>query len=103
MVLYAGSSADRAIIQQHEFYYDSTVSSKGSSSRGGSGDASRPVKFNALLVAYEMLLKEKTLLSRIQWAAAVFDEAHKLKGISSATRAAVKELNIDWMLLLTGQ
>jgi hypothetical protein len=33
----------------------------------------------------------------------VFDEAHKLKGINSATRSAVEDLNIDWKLLLTGE
>ena len=38
-----------------------------------------------------------------RFAAAVFDEAHKLKGINSATRAAVQELNIEWKLLLTGK
>ncbi len=42
------------------------------------------------------------MLRSVPWAAAVFDEAHRLKGINSSTRAAVEELDIDWMLLLTG-
>ncbi len=36
------------------------------------------------------------------WSAAVFDEAHRLKGLNSATRQAVEEMDIGWKLLLTG-
>lgn len=36
------------------------------------------------------------------WSAAVFDEAHRLKGLHSATRQAVEEMDIGWKLLLTG-
>ena len=42
-------------------------------------------------------------LSCNRFAAAVFDEAHKLKGLNSATRGAVQELDIEWKLLLTGE
>lgn len=34
--------------------------------------------------------------------AAILDEAHRLKSRSSATRAALLELNVHWMLLLSG-
>jgi len=39
----------------------------------------------------------------ISFAAGVFDEAHKLKGASSSTRAAAQALDLDWKLLLTGE
>ncbi len=33
----------------------------------------------------------------------VFDEAHKLKGANSSTRAAAQQLDASWRLLLTGE
>ncbi len=46
--------------------------------------------------------QERSLLRSIRWEAAVFDEAHKLKGINSSTRATVADMDIAWLLLLTG-
>jgi SNF2 family DNA or RNA helicase len=41
-------------------------------------------------------------MCRIRFSAAVFDEAHKLKGAGSSTRAAAMSLDVTWKLLLTG-
>ncbi|KXZ48712.1 hypothetical protein GPECTOR_26g615 [Gonium pectorale] len=105
VVLFAGSAADRAVILEHEFYVSS--GSAASKAGGGSGRArgrngEAVVRFDVLLVSYDTLLKERSLLRSIPWCAAVFDEAHRLKGINSSTRATVLELDIDWLLLLTG-
>ena len=48
-------------------------------------------------------LQDKSTFAKFTWQAAVFDEAHKLKGIESSTRQVVTELDIRWMLLLTGE
>ncbi|KAG2455048.1 hypothetical protein HYH02_000873 [Chlamydomonas schloesseri] len=103
VVLFAGSAADRAVILEHEFYH--TGPSGSGSSRAallGGGRGAKEAKFHVLLTSYETLRQEKSLFKSIPWAAAVFDEAHKLKGINSSTRATVQELDIRWLLLLTG-
>eukprot|EP00798_Chlamydomonas_sp_ICE-L_P018819 gene18819-25364_t len=92
VVVYSGSSADRKMIEDNEFYFDKP--------RGRIQQSD--IKFDALLVSYEMLLKERGLFGRIPFAVGVFDEAHKLKGINSSTRSAVMDLNVEWKLLLTG-
>ncbi|GLC56571.1 hypothetical protein PLESTB_001122300 [Pleodorina starrii] len=101
VVLLAGSAGDRAMIAEHEFYLPAATSgSGGGGGRGGS--RGREIKFHVLLVSYDTLLKERHLLRSLPWSAAVFDEAHRLKGINSATRAAVEDMDIEWLLLLTG-
>lgn len=47
--------------------------------------------------------QERHLLKSVPWAAACFDEAHRLKGLQSSTRQAVKALDVPWLLLLTGR
>lgn len=39
----------------------------------------RPIKFNALLTTYEVVLKDKAVLSKIKWNYMMVDEAHRLK------------------------
>ncbi|EFJ48862.1 hypothetical protein VOLCADRAFT_117484, partial [Volvox carteri f. nagariensis] len=95
VVFLSGTAADRAVILEHEFY-------RSPGSTAGVRNSRKEIKFNVLLVSYNTLLKERSLLGTVSWAAAVFDEAHRLKGINSSTRAAVEDLDIDWLLLLTG-
>jgi hypothetical protein len=43
------------------------------------------------------------VLGKVRWEAAIVDEAHRLKSIKSSTRdVIVHQLDIKWMLLLTG-
>ncbi|KAJ9516015.1 hypothetical protein QJQ45_024466, partial [Haematococcus lacustris] len=114
VVLYAGSRADRQVILEHEFKFDpdtlaAMAARAGASSRRAklpshvtSALAANPYRFNALLISYETLLKEQSMLCKIPFSAAVFDEAHKLKGATSSTRAAAMALRTGWTLLLTG-
>lgn len=102
VVVYAGSADDRAAIQAHEMYHDASGGNGRRGGRGGGSSASRPLKFHVLLTSFETALKDRGVLGRISWEAAIIDEAHRLKSQTAATRAVIEELSIGWKLLLTG-
>ena len=99
VVLYNGSAVDRELIRDHEFRYKSTSSLKGKTVRQAPGQ----FKFNVLLASYEMVRKDKKVFQDIPWETVIIDEAHRLKNTTSDTRAAVAGMDIQWLLLLTGQ
>ena len=53
------------VCQQFEFYNDKSTG--------------RMIKFDALLTTYEVVLKDKAVLSKIKWNYLMVDEAHLLK------------------------
>lgn len=88
-VVYAGSAVDRSVIQKHDLWLVDESNKK-------------VVKPHVVLTPYEILLKDKSLFQSIVWETVIIDEAHRMKSIHGATRAAVAEMTMEWLLLLTG-
>ena len=53
------------VCEQYEFYTNKK--------------AGRIIKFNTLLTTYEVVLKDRSVLSKIKWNYLMVDEAHRLK------------------------
>ncbi|KAI6200928.1 hypothetical protein M3Y96_00786800 [Aphelenchoides besseyi] len=60
------------------------------------------IKFHVLLTSYELINMDKAILSSIEWAAIVVDEAHRLKNNQSLFFRTLNEFRINHRLLLTG-
>lgn len=86
VVTYLGDVSSREILRQYEWCFDN----------------SNRLKFNAILTTYEILLKDKTFLGCISWAALLVDEAHRLKNDDSLLYKALKEFDTNHRLLITG-
>ena len=86
---YYGKKEARKVISDYEFYW---------------GDCREIVKFEVLIVNYELLLQDEVyeLLSGIKWEYMIVDEAHKLKNEVSKTYAKVQDLEVNRTLLMTG-
>jgi chromodomain-helicase-DNA-binding protein 1 len=76
------------VCQQYEFYNEKKVG--------------RPIKFNALLTTYEVVLKDKAVLSKIKWIYLMVDEAHRLKNSEAQLYTALLEFSTKNKLLITG-
>ncbi|XP_062083557.1 protein CHROMATIN REMODELING 5-like [Humulus lupulus] len=76
------------VCQQYEFYNNKNVG--------------RPIKFNALLTTYEVVLKDKVVLSKIKWCYLMVDEAHRLKNSEAQLYTTLSEFSTKNKLLITG-
>ncbi|KAJ7965012.1 chromatin remodeling 5 [Quillaja saponaria] len=88
IIVYVGTRASREVCQQHEFYNDRKVG--------------RPIKFNTLLTTYEVVLKDKAVLSKIKWNYLMVDEAHRLKNSEAQLYTTLSEFSTKNKLLITG-
>ncbi|CAN8257999.1 unnamed protein product [Cochlearia groenlandica] len=88
IIVYVGTRASREVCQQYEFYDEKRIG--------------RPIKFNALLTTYEVVLKDKVVLSKIKWIYLMVDEAHRLKNSEAQLYIALLEFCTRNKLLITG-
>ncbi|XP_062014865.1 protein CHROMATIN REMODELING 5 isoform X1 [Rosa rugosa] len=88
VIVYVGTRASREVCQQYEFNNEKIVG--------------RPIKFNALLTTYEVVLKDKAVLSKIKWNYLMVDEAHRLKNSEAQLYTTLLEFSTKNKLLITG-
>eukprot|EP00658_Telonema_sp_P-2_P000140 TRINITY_DN10043_c0_g2_i1.p1 TRINITY_DN10043_c0_g2~~TRINITY_DN10043_c0_g2_i1.p1 ORF type:complete len:965 (+),score=286.55 TRINITY_DN10043_c0_g2_i1:52-2946(+) len=60
------------------------------------------MEWDVCVTSYEMVLKEKNALSRINWEYIVIDEAHRIKNENSSLSVVIRMLPSKHRLLLTG-
>ncbi|KAJ8908028.1 hypothetical protein NDN08_008125 [Rhodosorus marinus] len=61
-----------------------------------------PGKFDVCLTSYEMVTKEKNLLSKFVWKYLIIDEAHRIKNENSILSQMVRMFESENRLLITG-
>ncbi|KAG4183466.1 hypothetical protein ERO13_A09G111200v2 [Gossypium hirsutum] len=88
VIVYVGTRASREVCQQYEFYNDKKIG--------------RPIKFNTLLTTFEVVLKDKAVLSKIKWNYLMVDEAHRLKNSEAQLYTTLSEFSTKNKLLITG-
>ncbi|CAD6184209.1 unnamed protein product [Caenorhabditis auriculariae] len=86
LVTYMGDVVSREQIRQYEWYLGGT----------------KKMKINAILTTYEILLKDKSFLGSVDWAALLVDEAHRLKNDESLLYKCLKDFRCNHRLLITG-
>jgi SNF2 family DNA or RNA helicase len=86
VVIYLGDINSRNMIQKHEIFTSNN----------------NQLKCNVIMTTYEILLKDKSLLSSISWAALLIDEAHRLKNEDSLLYRTLMKFDTNHRLLVTG-
>ncbi|CAI2355389.1 unnamed protein product [Caenorhabditis sp. 36 PRJEB53466] len=100
VVTYVGDRDSRMVIREHEFsFVDGAVRAGPKASKLKTQEN---MKFHVLLTSYECINMDKTILSSIEWAALVVDEAHRLKNNQSSFFKNLCEYKIQYRVLLTG-
>jgi SNF2 family DNA or RNA helicase len=79
------------VCQQYEFYNDKKPG--------------KPINFNALLITYEVILKDKAVLSKIKWSYLMVDEAHRLKNSEAQLYTSLlvcnfSQFNVELLFML---
>jgi SWI/SNF-related matrix-associated actin-dependent regulator of chromatin subfamily A member 5 len=59
-------------------------------------------EFDVLITTYEVLIIEKAALRKRDWRYLIIDEAHRIKNENSVLSQAVRYLNSDFRILITG-
>ncbi|WJX39375.1 Protein CHROMATIN REMODELING 5 [Trifolium repens] len=88
IIVYVGTRASREVCQQYEFYNDKKPG--------------KPINFNALLITYEVILKDKAVLSKIKWSYLMVDEAHRLKNSEAQLYTSLLKFSTKNKFLITG-
>ncbi|KAJ7558758.1 hypothetical protein O6H91_04G054500 [Diphasiastrum complanatum] len=88
VVVYVGNRASREVCQNYEFY---NIDVPG-----------RPIRFNALITTYEVVLKDKAVLGKIKWTYLMVDEAHRLKNSEASLYITLSEFITKNKVLITG-
>lgn len=63
---------------------------------------SRPLKINALVTTYDIVLKDQAMLNHINWTYLAVDEAHRLKNNESMLHVVLDQFKTGNRLLITG-
>ncbi|GAA5895167.1 hypothetical protein JCM8208_000133 [Rhodotorula glutinis] len=93
VLVYAGTPEERADLRQRRL---------GLRGMNNAAPFKRKEQFPVILVTYQILQRDITWLSQLQYWAVVCDEAHQAKNKSSKNFATIKRLNTEFRLLLTG-
>nr|CAD2191886.1 unnamed protein product [Meloidogyne enterolobii] len=100
VVTYIGDKDSRTVIREHEFSFVEGATRGGT--KAGRMRTDQGIKFHVLLTSYELINIDKAILSSIDWAVLVVDEAHRLKNNQSLFFRTLLDFNIGYRLLLTG-
>ena len=58
--------------------------------------------FDVIITTYETVQQELSFLKQLKFTAMVIDEAHRLKNSATQVRGSLKDLDVDFTVLLTG-
>lgn len=61
-----------------------------------------PGDWDVCITSYEMIIRERAVLRKIQWQYLVIDEAHRIKNEKSKLSEIIREFETTNRLLLTG-